>query len=348
MKLRVGLIGLGPHWETRYRPALRALRDRFDVRAIFDQVAHRARQAAREFDAVVADGLRALVERQDVEAVLLLSRQWMGTLPILFAAEAEKALYCASHLDLDLEEARHLQSVVDKSGIAFMSELTKRHAPATVRLKELIATKLGAPRLLFGHYRQPGGRPQHQRPSLLQRLENEGPLSDLVEQVDWCRYVVGSEPTSVIGLMHLAKSEWSVEEDYQMMSLDFSEAGQPGTGPLAQISCGRYISREWEEAITFRPPAGLQVACENGIAFLDLPTKVIWFDDAGRHQEMLDSERPLGEQLLLRFYRSVMSLLRPGSSLDDITIALELIHQARQAHHDGRRVSFSLPPRMTG
>ena len=69
MKLRVGLIGLGDHWDRRYGPALRALGDRFEVRAICEQVAHRADQAAAEFHATPVDGFRALVQREDLDAV---------------------------------------------------------------------------------------------------------------------------------------------------------------------------------------------------------------------------------------------------------------------------------------
>ena len=61
MKLRVGLIGLGSHWETRHRPALRALSDRFEVCAVCDQVALRAEQAAREWNARACDGFRVRV-----------------------------------------------------------------------------------------------------------------------------------------------------------------------------------------------------------------------------------------------------------------------------------------------
>ncbi len=55
-----------------------------------------------------------------------------------------------------------------------------------------------------------------------------------------------------------------------MMSLDFSDS-QPGTKVTAQISSGRYMPADWPEAVAFRPPAALQVACEEGIAFVDLP-----------------------------------------------------------------------------
>ena len=42
--LRVGVIGLGRRWRKRYKPALGALRQRFAVRAVCDQVRERAQR----------------------------------------------------------------------------------------------------------------------------------------------------------------------------------------------------------------------------------------------------------------------------------------------------------------
>ena len=83
MKLRVGIVGLGGQWESRYLPALRSLADRFEVRGICEQVAHRAQRAAAEVGAVPVDGYRALASRDDIDAVLFLSDQWYGAAPIL-------------------------------------------------------------------------------------------------------------------------------------------------------------------------------------------------------------------------------------------------------------------------
>ena len=63
MKLRVGIVGLGEHWESRHLPALRALADRFEVRGICEQVSHRAQRAASQLGAVAVDGFRALAAR---------------------------------------------------------------------------------------------------------------------------------------------------------------------------------------------------------------------------------------------------------------------------------------------
>ena len=336
MKLRIGLVGLGDQWQQRHAPALRALADRFDVRAICEQVGHRAEQAAAEFSAEAVNGYRALALREDLDAVLVLSPQWYGALPILAACESGKAVYCAAGLDLTPDDARLIKQRVQQKGVALVAEFPRRQAPATLRLKELIATRLGSPRMLFCHQRRatetsvggrPGNEPQHSS------------IRDLIELVDWCRYVVGRDATWVTGLMHSDGSS-SGEEDYQMISLDFSQADRPGTGPVAQISCGRYIPAGWQEAVTYRPPAALQVACQQGVAFVDLPATLVWFDEAGRHQESLESERPVGEQLLAQFHLAVTSTGRKTCDLDDAYRALCIVQQARKSHTEGRRIEL--------
>jgi predicted dehydrogenase len=338
MKLRVGLVGLGNAWEVRHRPALRALSDRFEVRAVCEPVAHRAEIAARDFGATAVDGFRVLAEREDVDIVLVLSGQWYGALPILAACDAGKAVYCAAALDFDTQQARQIKERVEASGVAFMAEFPRRQAPATLRLKELIATRLGSPRLLFSHQRVPTethGGTRALPKAVVSRTH------DLVELVDWCRYVVGGEPTSVLGLSHVTQAD-PEEIDYEMMSLDFSGPSGPGTRITAQISSGRYMPACWPEAVAYRPPAALQVACEEGIAFIDLPSTLVWFDKAGRHMESLDSERPVGEQMLSHFHRAVTSLVRNTSGLEDAYRAMLIVQHAHRSHAEGRRIPVDL------
>ena len=333
MKLRVGIVGLGGQWDSRYLPALRSLADRFEVRGICEQVAHLAARAAKALNATPVDGFRALAARDDIDAILYLADQWYGATPILAACEHGKAVYSAISLPFDAEEAALLRSRVEASGIAFMVELPRRHAPATVRLKELIATRLGTPRMLFCHRRVPLAV----GPAAASSRDEASEARDLMELVDWCRYVVGTDATSVVGVRH-AESPGSALEDYQMLSLDFTDEGIPGDGVLAQISCGYYMPQEWEEAVGFRPPPALQVVCRSGIAFIDMPANLVWFDTAGRHQESLDSERPIGECMLLQFHRKVTSLVRPTSGLDDALAAMHVVHAATQSKAEGRRI----------
>lgn len=335
MKLRVGIVGLGEGWETRHRPALRALSDRFEVKAVCCEVAHLAQQAAGEFHAAECEGFRALAGRDDVDVVLILAPEWYGPLPILAACDHGKSVYCGAVLDIDEPaQAQQLRLRVEDAGVAFMAEFPRRLAPATLRLKELIATRLGKPKLLFCHRRssiEPGASPKR-RGRHCPTMHRE-----MIEQVDWCRYVAGMEPTSVVAIEHGCVDS-DDGDDYRMMSLDFSEPGKLGEGPIAQISCGRYMPSAWPEATAFRPPAALQVSCERGVAFIDLPATLIWFDEAGRHMESLDSERPIGERLLMQFYRAVTSLVRRTNDLEDAYRALSTVLAAHQSFATGRRV----------
>ena len=218
-----------------------------------------------------------------------------------------------------------------------MAEFPRRVYPATQRLKELIATKLGPPRLLFCHHRSTergSGSPD----------SDAQPIRVMLELIDWCRYVVGANPGSVVGLEH---RDMHGAIDYRMMSLDFARSvgdrERPlAQGPLAQISYGKYLSPRWPESVTFRPPSGLQVCCEKGVAFVDLPASLVWFDEAGRHLESLDSERPVGEQMLGIFHRSVTSLVRKVSDLEDAYCSLAITQAANASIDGGMRVTIDL------
>lgn len=342
MKLRVGVIGLGKAWETWHAPALRALADRYEVRAFCDPVAHRAQEIADRWPARACDSFRALARSNDIDAVLLLSARWYGVLPILAACEAGKAIYCSAALDLDTNEASEVRRRVQEAGVAFMAEFPCRLAPATLRLKELMATRLGLPRLLFCNRRHTA------------QATTSSPYSadmrQLIEMVDWCRDVVATEATSVVGAAHASaevgacdagKEKMRIPKDYLVMTLDFSPPGEFGVGPVAQIACGSYVSQQWHEATVFRRPADLQVVCQRGIAFLDLPHTLVWFDEAGQHSELLDNDRPVGEQLLLHFHRQVSSLVLKTSSLEDAYQALSIVNRAQESYAQGRRLELT-------
>jgi predicted dehydrogenase len=335
MKIRVGLIGLGDQWEKRHRPALLALSDRFDVRAICCEVAERSRMVADEFNAVAIDGFRAMIERSDIDAVLALAPDWVGPLPLIAASEAGKAVYCSTALDISPDQAGEIRERIDRAGVAFMAEFPRRYAPATLRLKELIATRLGSPYLLFCHDRMPVE-------SQLDKLRR-GEYCPLVwrhimEQVDWCRYIVGCEPDSVLSAGY--NSPGDKEKFYQMVSLEFPESHE-GIKPLAQLSLGHYIPARWADALTYRRPASIQICCQNGMAFLDLPSTLVWFDNGGQHTESLESEKPIGEQMLSQFHRSVTSLVRQKTNLIDAYRALKIVLRSNESIQTGQRIALN-------
>ena len=95
-QLRVGIIGLGRLWETRHKPSLMRLEDRFQITAVYDAVYRRAELEAAQIGCTACEGLSALIERADVDVIYLLSRQWFGLYPIFLACAVSKPVYCAA------------------------------------------------------------------------------------------------------------------------------------------------------------------------------------------------------------------------------------------------------------
>ncbi len=331
MKIRVGLIGLGDQWQERHRPALKALSDRFEVRAICCEIAERSKMVAEEFNAVPVDGFRAMIERNDIDAIMALAPDWVGPLPLIAASEAGKAVYSSTALDLSPDQALEIRRRIDRSGVAFMAEFPRRYSPATLRLKELISTRLGRPHLLFCHDRMPV---EGQSNKL--RRGDYCPLvmRHMMEQVDWCRYIVDADPESVFSAKHHASGDQKTF--YQMMSLEFPQ-NDAGVKPLAQLSLGHYIPARWQAALEYRKPASIQVSCVRGMAFVDLPNSLIWFDEDGQHEESLESEKPVGEQMLAQFHRSITSLVRKQSDLIDAYRAMKIVLTSNDSAESGNR-----------
>ena len=335
MKLRIGVIGQGRDWQSRYLPTLRSMRDRFQVVGVYNSVSVLADAAAHELDAERFDSFRGIVESPALDAVLVLEDDWYQLMPLLAACDYGKGVFCGAELNLDFGTANHIRDRIQSSGIAFMTEFPRRFAPATLRLKELIATRLGRPRLLFCHRRLACENKEVRKVrSLDARSQRE-----LIELVDWCNYIVADAPSWVQAIRHCTPQS-TQSADYQVLSLGFGSPETDHEGILAQISCGAYIPEVWHEAIAYRPPAAIQVCCEKGVAFVDLPSTLVWFDAAGRHQETLDTELPVGQQMLAQFHRAITALVRKANDLEDTCRALRILDLAKKSTETQCRVAI--------
>jgi predicted dehydrogenase len=302
LRLQVGVIGLGRLWETRHKPSLARLQDQFRITAVYDPVYRRAELEAAQIGCAVTEGLSALVERPDVDVVYLLSRHWFGLHPIKLACAARKPVYCALPLAGDLDELEGLASQVEQSGIAFMPEFARRCYPGTLRLKELLATRLGRPRLVIGHSRLYG----------FDRYAVPGPTTQITPApllidpgsylLDWCCFVFQSHPLA----LHGSRSQVLSVPDQAEQDSDFETfaARFPGGG-TAHMSYARYHRTAWGEASRFLPAPGFQVFAENGAAWLEMPEKILWSSAAGVKEERLPMEPTVGDVLNDQFHRLV-------------------------------------------
>jgi predicted dehydrogenase len=331
VRLRVGVIGLGRLWETRHRPSLARLTDRFRVTAVYDQVHRRAELEAAQLGCAASEGLAALVDRPDVDVIYLLSRQWFGLHPVALACEAGKPVYCALPLANDLAELEMLAPLIERSGIAFMPEFARRCYPATLRLKELLATQLGEPRLIVGHSRLFG----------FDRYAVPGPATQIAPApllidpgsylLDWSNFIFQAPPSSVQGFacQVLPTSSASAKEpDFESFVATF-----PG-GASSHISYSRYHRGPWSDASRFLPAPGFQVFAERGVAWLEMPERIQWSHASAIHEERLPLEPTVGDILNDHFHRLVRGDHSLAPSIQDALAIARFVDTIRGSQRE--------------
>jgi predicted dehydrogenase len=146
-RLRVGVLGLGRRWQ-RCLPLLPGLRPVAEVVAVGDPRPGRAEHTARALGCAVADGATELLERDDVQALLLFDAPWYGLWPLEIAARLGKPVFCAASLAADDAHADALIEVVRAARLPVLMVLPEVASPALLRLTSLLANYLGPARLV--------------------------------------------------------------------------------------------------------------------------------------------------------------------------------------------------------
>jgi predicted dehydrogenase len=297
-RLRVGIIGLGRRWQ-RYRSVLGKLRQTLEVRATCDQIRHRADHVARELGCVAAAGPLELIERADVEALLVLDRQWFGLYPLELACRVGKPVFCALTLADDDAHADALRVQVRASGLPVLMALPAASAPAT---EALLAHRSGQPpspvQLRFDFFSSVGGIFHCSLPTgLLQALFHV------------CAALVATEPTEATGT-------WNPTRKCASVRLVFPD------GSLAQFAA-------WAGLAPF-PTCRIQVQTPSGLIEARLSRRLAWRDNQGRHS-LRTPPVALPERLLTRFVEAIRSGKPPSPSFEDAYRALTWLRAVRKS-----------------
>jgi len=309
MRLRVGVIGLGRRWR-RYRSLLARLRGHVEVRAVCDQIARRAEIEARQFSCAAAAGPVELLERPDVEAVLLLDPQWYGLWPLEHACRINKPVLCAQSPASDESHADALRECIQSSALPVLMALPQLLAPATRYLRELLTHRLGQARLVRADWsaappREGSGQDLLADPSVLPLLAA-------------CAWLLDDVPRSV----------WAIDGDsaaFVTLVLRF------GRDRLVQVNL-------WT-ATAGRTPARFEVVAESGTATAELPRQLRWRDADGQHSQRLPP-RSMEQSALERFLLALRDgqPLRP--SFEDAYQALTWLRAAVRSRGEGQGIAL--------
>jgi predicted dehydrogenase len=311
--LRLGVIGLGDRWQRRYEPALRALPDRFVVRALCDEVYAQAAEEARKHHCEAMLGPTALLEREDIDALLLADVQWFGLWPVGVACHRRKPVLCCVPLTQDAAHVEAIQQEVLESGIPVLVEWLPHFTPASTRVRQLLDTEVGPARLVVATVFRCGWTGSGRRSSAsdgvaLERFD--------VALLDWCARLVGGEPVSVC-----------VSETDSGLLSERWEFTNGKAVHLIQQALPRELLR-----------TSVQIVAEKGTARVTLPRLVRWTAADGNHVHLLRRKRPIGQEVLERFYHAISEVGTTTPTLQDGCRVLRWLRTAQRSLAEGRPV----------
>ena len=318
--VRIALLGLGSDWEESLLPAVEKMASRLRVVAVYDDLSFAARIPASRLQADLTLGIRPLLWRRDVDAVLLRSLGWQGDwllhrlqerkLPVLLGKDAS--------LSRRQTETFHRSSVED--GTIVMPELGLRYLPVTLRMQELMATRLGkVVKLVINPY--------------VPMLPSDR-FSELPSLLDWCVSLVEAHPR------HVEPAATTLTGDAEQgVSMTFDNVRSSSGRHAVEILWKREGTADGEQSE--RPPAPFCVlTCERGSAEIVCPSELSWMSDGKTVQEQLASDRTSMEVMLDLFARRVAGGLIPTPDLADLQRAHELAKAAQRATETGAPVSL--------
>ncbi len=315
----VGVIGLSSDWESRYRPALKSLRNRIVVRGVYDPVLSRAEHAAGELGTVAASGMQSLARRDDLKALLIFDTGWYGPEALRILCKAGRPMVINGRFSPSDATLDRLILAADDCGTMVMPALESRYTPATFRLRELMATRLGRPVQIDVFAELPADPPNGNGSN------SRHPADCLACLVDWCCYVV---PTSPIQVQVTGSAADTIR-------LSFGQPRSGGASPVAEIrtqttsGCGASVSTP-----------RYRVRCERGEATLDADDRIVWQTADERGDESLVADRSAVQVMLDHFCRRVVGGLIPIAGLEDVRRGRSLVYAAFESRRTGAPIAF--------
>ena len=308
-RLRVGIVGLGRRF-ARYLPALATPGSPLEVAAVCDATPGRAGRVARRLGCAAAVGPVDLLDRPEVDALLLFDAAWYRLWPLERAAAAGKPVFCDIPLHHDDAHADALWGRLADSPVPVLMAPAPELAPAFQGVRRLLDEALGAPRLARWDVAGPsrGGRVPSSAAVLRAR-----PVLGLLRA---CAVLMGGEPAGV-------RATAPEGSGFASLVLDFA-GGRAAQVTLATGPGVRRASR-------------LEVAAERGGASAVLPRRLRWNEAGGEHAVRLPGA---AGDLLGRFAAAVASGEPPRPGIADAYRALGWWRACLRSQAAGGRVGI--------
>jgi scyllo-inositol 2-dehydrogenase (NAD+) len=194
-KLGVGVLGVG-EMGKRHAENLRRLVPEAKLVAIADVATQRAQQVADELEVEHAYGsLEEMVQRKDIQAVVIATPDKFHAKAIRIAAAAGKDILCEKPLAVTIEDAEAALREVEKAKVRLQIGFMRRYDPAyAAAMKRIEAGEIGTP-VIFKSV----GRDKDEPPMAAYQSNVNGMLfySNSIHDFDLARWLMKDEVSEV-------------------------------------------------------------------------------------------------------------------------------------------------------
>ena len=137
--LKLGILSLDhPHAEGNHFPALKYLSDKIKVTAVFHPEKEKAQKWLSFFNADYCVDRDILLSRNDIDAVLITSKNNFHAADSIAAAEAGKDIFCDKPIAINLIDAQKIVQTVRNYKVKFITTFPVRYNTSVRNLKKSI------------------------------------------------------------------------------------------------------------------------------------------------------------------------------------------------------------------
>jgi predicted dehydrogenase len=297
--IRVAVIGTG-FGEAVHLPALQQVSE-FRIMAVCSRRAERAHSAAQNFGATIATtDYRELVERSDIDAVIIATPPYLHHAMTMTALGAGKHVLCEKPMAKTVAEARDMLKMAERSNVVAMINHEFRFLPARAYAKELIESGyIGAPySASMSFYRSSLNNPRGVAFTWLMEQDKAGGMLGAIgsHHIDTMRWWLGDIRAASGALATMVRKR-RAGDSTQMLNVDaddnFAVVLQFENGSIGTIHYSATAAHEPSDLIVVSGAEGTLVLTSDGrlqggrrgelVADLLIPDQYIRGAAAGTH-----------------------------------------------------------------
>jgi myo-inositol 2-dehydrogenase/D-chiro-inositol 1-dehydrogenase len=245
--IRLALLGAGRIGQVHAR-TVRGM-ENASVTAVSDFFPETAQTLALSLGAEVLDN-DAIMASDDVDAVVVGTPTDTHYDLIMAAAKAGKAIFCEKPVDMSAGRIRELITVVEETGVAFMTAFNRRFDPSFANVQTRIsAGEIGDVELVTILSRDPSPPP-------LSYIKSSGGIfrDMMIHDLDMARFLLGEDPVEVIAYgSALVDSAIGEAGDVDTAGVMLKTA----SGKICQISNSRRASYGYDQRIEVHGAKGM-------------------------------------------------------------------------------------------